>query len=116
MSDDSSTLLVCARINPGSESEFAQWQVRWQTAVLGAGVWLSLYHQEAKDPVRRVGAGAGLKHPPIARVPLSEVNEEDADLVLPPQPAGDLTIAEAKERLAAAFGVDPASVKVTIEA
>ena len=36
MSDDPTTLLVCARINRGSESEFAQWQVRWQTAVLAA--------------------------------------------------------------------------------
>jgi hypothetical protein len=82
----------------------------------GRGVWLALYHQETKDPVRRVGAGAGLKHPPIARVPLSKANDEGAELILPPQPAEDLTIAEAKERLAASLGVDPASVKITIEA
>lgn len=37
MSDESSTLLVCARVRPGSESAFAQWQVRWQTAALAAG-------------------------------------------------------------------------------
>ena len=42
MSDDPSTLLVCARIKPGSESEFAQWQVRWQTAVLAAKGALSV--------------------------------------------------------------------------
>jgi hypothetical protein len=42
VSDDPSTLLVCARIRPGSESAFAQWQVRWQTAVLGAKGALSV--------------------------------------------------------------------------
>ena len=36
MSDDISTLLLCARIRPGSEAEFAQWQVRWQTAALAS--------------------------------------------------------------------------------
>ena len=36
MSDDASTLLVCTRIRPGSESAFAQWQVRWQTGVLAS--------------------------------------------------------------------------------
>ena len=41
MSDDASTLLLCARIRPGSEVEFAQWQVRWQTSVLAAGGALS---------------------------------------------------------------------------
>ena len=42
MSDEPSTLLVCARIKPGSESAFAQWQVRWQTAVLAAKGALSV--------------------------------------------------------------------------
>ncbi len=36
MSDDISTLLLCARIRPGNEAEFAQWQVRWQTAALAS--------------------------------------------------------------------------------
>ena len=31
VSDEPSTLLLCARILPGREAEFAQWQVRWQT-------------------------------------------------------------------------------------
>ena len=34
MSGEPSTLLLCARIRPGCEAAFAQWQVRWQTAVL----------------------------------------------------------------------------------
>ncbi len=37
MAEDTSTLLLCARVRPGSEAAFAQWQVRWQTAVLAAG-------------------------------------------------------------------------------
>ncbi|MGH6866209.1 MAG: antibiotic biosynthesis monooxygenase [Methyloceanibacter sp.] len=36
MSDEVSTLLLCARVRPGSGPEFAQWQVRWQTSVLAA--------------------------------------------------------------------------------
>ena len=42
MSDDISTLLLCARVRPGSEADFAQWQVRWQTAVLASGGALSV--------------------------------------------------------------------------
>ena len=37
MSDEPSTLLLCARILPGREAEFGQWQVSWQTAALAAG-------------------------------------------------------------------------------
>jgi antibiotic biosynthesis monooxygenase (ABM) superfamily enzyme len=36
MSDEPSTLLVCARVRSGCDADFAQWQVRWQTAVLAA--------------------------------------------------------------------------------
>ncbi len=42
MSDDPTTLLVCARIIPGSERAFAQWQVRWQTAVLASAGAMSV--------------------------------------------------------------------------
>ena len=37
MSDDTSTLLLCARVHEDSRDPFAQWQVSWQTAVLAAG-------------------------------------------------------------------------------
>jgi uncharacterized protein len=37
VSDETSTLLLCARVRPGCASAFAQWQVRWQTAALAAG-------------------------------------------------------------------------------
>jgi antibiotic biosynthesis monooxygenase (ABM) superfamily enzyme len=36
VSNETSTLLLCARVLPGSESAFAQWQVRWQTSVLAS--------------------------------------------------------------------------------
>ena len=42
MSDEPSTLLLCARIRPGSEAAFAQWQGRWQSALLASGGALSV--------------------------------------------------------------------------
>jgi len=42
VSDDVSTLLLCARVRPGSEPAFAQWQVRWQTSILAAAGALSV--------------------------------------------------------------------------
>ncbi|MBK5197786.1 MAG: antibiotic biosynthesis monooxygenase [Methyloceanibacter sp.] len=36
MGDDVCTLLLCARVRPGSEAAFAQWQVRWQSSVLAS--------------------------------------------------------------------------------
>jgi antibiotic biosynthesis monooxygenase (ABM) superfamily enzyme len=35
--DEPSTLLLCARILPGRDKDFGQWQVSWQTAALAAG-------------------------------------------------------------------------------
>ena len=84
---------------------------------LGRGVWVSLYQKEAQDPVNRVGAGAGLEHKPIHRVPLSKPTATQGDKFAPSESADEaLTIAEAKRRLAMTFGVDPESVKITIEA
>ncbi len=42
MGNDVSTLLLCARVRPGSETAFAQWQVRWQTSVLASAGALSV--------------------------------------------------------------------------
>lgn len=82
---------------------------------LGRGVWISLYDEERQDPPNKVGAGAGRANLPIARVPL-----DGADcLASTPAPKSvdeALTIPEAKRRLAAAFGVEPSNVKITIEA
>ncbi len=88
------------------------------TIPVGRGVWLSLYANESFSPVHLLGAGAGNKHPPFAKVPLdatiliSADNEVDEE-----EPKGDegLTIAEAKRRLGITFGVDPSSIKIIVE-
>ncbi|MEJ1938604.1 hypothetical protein WDZ92_51065, partial [Nostoc sp. NIES-2111] len=87
---------------------------------VGRGVWVSLYLLDGSDPVTHVGAGAGLANPAIARISLdgyvpalkSGVGHGEAD----EDEEAPLTIAEAKRRLALNFGVDPSSVKITIEA
>lgn len=86
---------------------------------LGRGVWVSLYFPESNDPVTHVGAGAGLKSPPIARVPL----EDDRAVEVVAQSDTDesddnerLTIPEAKRRLALTYGVDPSNITITITA
>ncbi len=86
---------------------------------IGRGVWVSLYREEAKDPVSYVGAGMGIKFPPIATVPLSSaqiaaaLDEGDHDAQADEAP---LSIPEAKRRLAITLGVDPANIKITVEA
>ena len=42
MSDEPSTLLVCARVRSECGADFAQWQVRWQTAVLATAGAMSV--------------------------------------------------------------------------
>jgi hypothetical protein len=88
------------------------------TLPVGRGVWVSLYEQEANDPVTHVGAGAGLDHPPIARVPLTGERpvgaDEDPDAEDVEVEEAPLTIAEAKRRLARSLGVNEADIKITI--
>lgn len=94
------------------------------TIPLGRGVWVSLYDEEGTSPVQRVGAGAGVAHPPIAKVPLDRNDAPGAGIsVVPPtKPSspsdadGPLTIAQAKARLARTLGVDPSSIRITVEA
>jgi hypothetical protein len=78
----------------------------------GRTMWLSLYDKDSDYPVTHAGAGAGLTNPPIAEVPL-ELSGAEAK-----KTGNDdkLTIAEAKRRLAKSFGVDPACIKITVEA
>jgi hypothetical protein len=89
----------------------------------GRGVWVSLYEQEANDPVNRVGAGAGLKHRPIAELPLilerageNDEDDEDGDIEQDGAASSEppLTIAEAKRRLALSLGVNVDDIKITI--
>jgi hypothetical protein len=86
----------------------------------GRGVWVSLYDQEANDPVSYIGAGMGLKFPPIATVPLSSEQiaaaAADDDQDAAPGQEAPLSIAEAKRRLALTLGVDTANIKITVEA
>ena len=69
------------------------------------GVWIPLYQRESDNPknVGFVGGGAGLDHSPMARVPLKSGS-------------GQLTIADAKHRLARSLGVPESSIKIIIEA
>lgn len=92
---------------------------------IGRGVWVSLYLPESNDPVSHVGAGAGLKFPPIATVPLTPTDavgeatsgdEAEAGSATVPSGEAPLSIADAKRRLAETFGVDPSSIKITVEA
>ena len=110
---------------------------------VGRGIWVSLYDEDSEQPITHVGAGAGRTHLPIAEAPLDPGTEEpqtprpkgpDPDppsgagarapmqpwlLVTRPQigdstPEEPLTIHEAKRRLAATLGVDPADITITI--
>lgn len=94
---------------------------------IGRGVWVSLYLPDANEPVSHVGAGAGLEFPPIATVALSPESQITADhsdtdskgdtgLISHSPDEATLSIVEAKRRLAATFGVDPSSIKITVEA
>lgn len=101
----------------------------------GRGIWLSLYDEDASEPVTRVGAGMGLDYKPLAVLDLrksalpsaSEKADEEAadddDDDAEDQTAASgtversapLTIAEAKRRLAETLGVPETSIKITIE-
>jgi hypothetical protein len=93
---------------------------------VGRGVWVSLYRDEATDPPSLVGAGIGNLRPPIARIPL-DAPETVAAPPAPPAPIRPpavsfadpddrpLTIPEAKLRLARTLGVDPGSIRITVE-
>ena len=92
---------------------------------LGRGVWVALYQEEGTSPVQRVGAGAGLVHPPLARGPLDAERATEPGMPAAARVEGKdrngndgepLTIAEAKRRLARSLGVDESSIKITVEA
>jgi len=88
------------------------------TIPIGRGVWVSLYETEANEPVTLVGAGAGLKFPPILVVPIKDSDRIEAienESTIPPVDE-PLTISEAKRRLAVTFGVSEANIKITVEA
>lgn len=82
---------------------------------LGRGVWLSLYDEESTNPVYHVGAGAGLDHPAIDRVPLTP-EVPNSSVIAPSKNVEQLSVPDAIRRLAMTLGVDPSNIKITIEA
>jgi hypothetical protein len=86
------------------------------TIPIGRGVWVSLYITESNDPVSHVGAGAGLKTPPIATIPLTEEPPSITEAAVVEDGTEPLSIGEAKRRLAITLGVKPENIKITVEA
>jgi len=89
------------------------------TIPIGRGLWLPLYVPESESQPNLVGAGAGLAFPPVARTPLpAEWDGADGENGSGTG-EGDfspLTINEAKLRLAKTLGVQPVSIRITVEA
>jgi hypothetical protein len=92
----------------------------------GRGHWLALYLPDDHKTPTLVGAGVGLDHPPVARVPLDPGGTPATATNEPtPKAAGpgngssrgeSLTIPEAKRLLAKSLGVPESSIKISIEA
>jgi hypothetical protein len=124
---------------PGDEARdrfnraYAAREKAGHTLPVGRGIWLSLYDEEATDPVSHVGAGMGLAYPALATrdlrteaLPTGEgdgTDDEDdevdvdgeAETAAAPAAEAPLTIPEAKRRLAATLGVPETAIKITIE-
>lgn len=112
-------LIPADEVRARFDRAYAARKMAGYTLPIGRGVWVSLYEREAHNPVKLVGAGAGLDYPAVLKIPLAEVDvyrssEHDpamsaAHTVEPP-----LTIAEAKRRLATALGVAESDIRITI--
>ena len=99
---------------------------------IGRGVWVSIYIPDSDKTPTHVGAGAGLAHPPIKRVPLNSSGLDSSPhsqgagggnpISLHPQVAASasgeppLSIPDAKRRLAITLGVDPSQIKIIVDA
>ncbi|MCA1527859.1 hypothetical protein [Bradyrhizobium yuanmingense] len=89
---------------------------------VGRGVWLSLYSTESNSPVHLVGAGAGLAHPPFAKVPLdadrmtapSDDDAPDEDGLVQASTVNEV-MAVARERLASLLGVATSAIKLELK-
>lgn len=87
------------------------------TIPIGRGVWVSLYIPEGNDPVSHVGAGAGLKTPPIATIPLLDEARPEIETATDVESHFEpLSIPEAKRRLAITLGVKPENIKIIVDA
>ena len=80
-------------------------------------LWIPLYIEDDGD--RYAGGGAGLKHPPIARVALKGIkppNGKPPHVGIGSASAEEpFTIAVAKRRLAHALGVPESNIKISVE-
>lgn len=87
------------------------------------GIWIPLYMREDEsENVSYVGGGAGLDHPPIARLPMSVERSTPSETPTrnptdeSQDDEGGLSIAAAKRRLSLSLGVPESSIKIMIEA
>ncbi|WEQ60573.1 hypothetical protein [Novacetimonas hansenii] len=82
------------------------------------GIWISLYDEEASSPVSRVGAGAGIAHKPIARIPLTEpglpAEQEKKEAGHAGTDLRPLSISDAKKSLSMFLGVPEESIEIII--
>ncbi|BCI69034.1 hypothetical protein AA0242T_2570 [Acetobacter aceti NRIC 0242] len=82
------------------------------------GIWISLYDEEASSPVSRVGAGAGIAHKPIARIPLAEpglpAEQEKKEAGHAGTDLRPLSISDAKKSLSMFLGVPEESIEIII--
>jgi hypothetical protein len=88
----------------------------------GRSMWISLYDQDATQPVSHVGAGAGLDNPATLRVPIetspsASLNEPESHIMENEEitPTFDHVITAAKKSLSIRLGVDTSNIKITIE-
>lgn len=114
-------LLPADEVRDRFDRAYAARKTAGHTIPVGRGVWVSLYEKESTNPVSFVGAGIGLKYPPVDRVPLTGISA--APIMHPAADEPDereqadeepLTIAEAKRRLAKSLGVTEGDIKITI--
>ena len=118
-------LFDAAEIRDRFDRNYAARKAAGHKLYIERGIWISLYEKERPHEPTYVGAGAGLDHPAIYRVPLTQVQvhdtsstgkdfEEDSSIDPSVPTEAPLTIAEAKRRLALAFGVAESDVKITV--
>jgi hypothetical protein len=76
------------------------------------GIWISLFKRDG-HPVYSIGGGAALDYKQIARLPL---DDQTTSGQIPAAVTLSDAIAAAKQQIAAAAGVNPDQVRISIEA
>jgi len=79
------------------------------------GMWVSLFRHDGQHPVYYIGGGIALEYKPIARVSLVDEARAVDDGESTAASLSDV-VAAAKRRIAAAAGVTPEQVRISIEA